>query len=97
MIPPAQPVAVSVAVSFPQRTDLLGVTTGASGMLPSPITIGADTSDAPQLFTQVAVYVPLPTRIGLPVIPLLQVKVPPLGHAPVRVAFSVPQTVFRLV
>jgi len=55
IVPPAQPVAVKVAVSLPQRTDLLVVSTGASGLLPSPITIGADASDEPQAFTQVAV------------------------------------------
>lgn len=97
MIPPVQPAAVKVAVSVPQRTDLLVVITGASGLLPSPITIVEETSEAPHVFTQVAVYDPRPTSIGLPVIPLLQVKVPPVGHDPVRLAFSVPHRVFLLV
>ena len=95
-VPVAQ-VAVSVAVSAPQRVVLLGTTVGAAGVLPVPMVIGSDATEVPQLLTQVAVYVPAPTEIGLPVAPLLQVRIPPEGHAPVRVAFSAPQTINLLV
>jgi len=95
-VPLAQ-VAVSVAISVPQSTVLLGTTVGAAGASPVPITIGVEAGEVPQVLTQTAVYVPAPTRIGLPVLPLLQVRVPPVGHEPVSVAWSVPHTLDLLV
>ena len=94
-VPVAQ-AAISVAVSAPQRVVLLGPTVGAAGVLPVPMVIGSDATEVPQLLTQVAVYVPAPTEIGLPVEPLLQVRIPPEGHEPVRAAFSSPHTVSLL-
>ena len=40
---------------------------------------------------------PAPTVIGLPVIPLLHLIVPPVGHDPVKVAVSYPHTVVLLL
>ena len=91
--------AVKVVVSGPHNTNLPGVTVGATGGTPVPITIVFDTPDTPQVLTQVAVYVPAPTETGLPVPTTdgLHVRIPPLGHVPVKVALPVPQTLVVFV
>src|SRR5690606_4704790 len=96
-VPPAHPLAVNIAFSSPHRTDFEGVITGVCGLLPSFTSSTSDISEEPQAFLQIAVYVPDATITGEPVIPLLQVSTPPVGQEPVKVAFSVPQTISLFV
>ncbi len=93
---PLVQVAVRVAISVPQSVVLLATIDGAVGAGWLVITTGIEAGEVPQLLTQVAVYVPGPTRIGLPVLLLFQVSTPPVGQLPVRVAFSSPHTLSLL-
>jgi hypothetical protein len=93
---PAQPEAVSVAFSVPHTCDLLAATVGADGRVPVVIVTEFDAALVPQVVVQVAVYVPAPTSIDVPVDPLLQATVPAQPEA-VSVAFSVPHTCDLLV
>jgi len=94
---PPQPVAVSVAVSSPQRLVLLLVTTGGVGVVFFLITTPALGSLSLQAFIHIAVYVPPTlTEILLVVAPVLHLIVP-LHPIAVNVAFSVPQITFVLV
>ena len=94
-VPLAQ-VAVRVAFSSPHTLVLFAVICGAVGAGWLVITTGVEAGEVPQLLTHVAVYVPGPTRIGLPVLLLFQVSTPPVGQLPVRVAFSSPHTLSLL-
>jgi hypothetical protein len=64
---PLVQLAVNVVVSVPQSINLPATTVGATGATPVPITTGVEVSDVPQVLIHVAVYVPAPTMIGLPV------------------------------
>lgn len=87
---PEQPVAVKVAVSVPQRLVLFAATFGAEGAPPDVIVTTADAGLVPQVFLQVAVYVPAVfTLMLLLVAPVLHVIVPEQFEA-VSVAVSVP-------
>ncbi|CAH0998061.1 hypothetical protein EMA8858_04196 [Emticicia aquatica] len=95
---PAQPVALNVAVSPLHKLFLVVLMTGATGVLPVVITIGFELPLSPQLFVQVAVYVPAtPTVMLVPVEVLLHLTVPAQPVA-LNVAVSVPHnTVLVLV
>ena len=85
-----------VAVSLSHTTVTLAVMAGAPGLLPWVITIGVEAGEVPQSVLQVAVYVPAPTWIELPVAPLLHTMVP-LAQTAERVALSVPHIALVLV
>jgi hypothetical protein len=92
MVPPEQPVAVSVAFSVPQTDALLEAIVGAVAVRPTVIVTEAEFPDVPQLVVQVAVYVPALTSFEVPTPkPPDHVMVPPSQPEAVRVAFSVPQ------
>ena len=55
MVPPAQPVAVNVALSVPQTSVLLAAITGAVGAVTKVMITELDAPDVPQLVVQVAV------------------------------------------
>ena len=55
IVPPAQPVAVSVALSVPHTVVLFDEITGADGAGPFVIVIEFDTDELPHELTQVAV------------------------------------------
>jgi hypothetical protein len=93
-VPPVQPVAVNVALSVPQIDVLLAVIVGATEAGLAVMVTELEARDVPQLVVQVAVYVPAPTSLVVPVPnPPDQVTVPPEQPVAVRTAFSVPQTV----
>jgi len=87
---PVQPVAVSVAFSSPQTCVLLAEILGAAGNAPVVIVTELEATLVPQVLVQVAVYVPAPTWVVVPVALLLQVTVPVQFEA-VKVACSIPQ------
>jgi hypothetical protein len=92
IVPPAQPVAVNVALSVPQTVVLLDAITGADGAGPLLIVIVFEADEVPQELTHVAVYVPIPTSFDAPVPKLPdQVIVPSAQPVAVNVALSVPQ------
>lgn len=89
---PAQPVATNWAFS-PSHTKVLSVVmAGAAGFAEVPMVTGSEDDDVPQLVVQVAVYVPAPTWVLVPVAPFDQVTVPAQPVA-VNVAFSPSHTV----
>ena len=97
IVPPAHPVAVSVALSVPQIMVLFAEITGATGDGLVPIVIVFEFPEVPQLVVQVAVYVPAPTSLLVPTPnPADQVIVPPTQPVAVSVALSVPHTVVLL-
>ena len=71
IVPPSQPIAVSVALSVPQTVVLLVDIVGAPGLTPASIFMIFDETLVPQVFLHFAVYVPTPTKINSPVVPLL--------------------------
>ena len=91
VIVPSQPVAVNVAFSPSQHTVLSVLITGADGGLPVLIVTVLLLPEVPQLLLHVAVYVPAPTSIVVPVAPVLHVTVP-VQLVAVKVAVSVPHT-----
>jgi hypothetical protein len=90
MVPPAQPVAVTVVVPL-AHTSVAPDNTGATGAALVPITIELDTAEIPQISEHVAVYVPEPTVFSTPVPKLAvaddHVIMPPIH--PVAVSFVV--------
>jgi hypothetical protein len=66
MVPPAQPAAVTVVVPV-AHTSVAPDNTGATGAAFVPITIVLDTAEIPQISEHVAVYVPGPTTLLVPV------------------------------
>ncbi len=68
------------------------LTDGAAGLAEVPIVTGAEATDVPQLVVQVAVYVPAPAWMLVPVALFDQVTVPAQPLA-VSVAFSLSHTV----
>jgi hypothetical protein len=91
VIVPEQLDEVKIAVSVPQRLVLSALTVGDSGEPPLVITTTFDLPLTPQVFVQVAVYVPALTWILELVAPVLQVTVP-VQPVDVKVAFSVSHT-----
>ena len=55
IVPPAQPVAVKVALSVPQTSVLLVAITGAAEVVPVPIVIVFEATEVPQVVVHVAV------------------------------------------
>jgi hypothetical protein len=96
VIVPAQLDDVKIAVSVPQRLVLSAVITGASGEPPLVIETVFEFPLTPQLFVQVAEYVPAPTWILDVVAPVVHVIVP-VHPVEIKVAFSVPQTLILSV
>jgi hypothetical protein len=98
IVPPTQPVAVNVALSFAQTLLTLLVNTGAGGGVPVVIVTVFEADDVPHELTHVAVYVPAPTSFVVPVPkPPDHVIVPSEQPVAVKVAFSTPQTTVLLV
>ena len=89
---PLQPVAFNVAFSPSQHTVLSVVTNGAVGNGSLIIVTDTDTGDVPHAVVHVAVYVPTPTSLVVPVPPTDHVTVP-VQPVAVNMAFSVPHTV----
>ncbi len=89
---PTAQLPLSVASSVPQRKVLSVPTIGASGTGLLVIVTGADAGDSPHLSLQMAVYVPTPTWIVIPIMPLFHWIVSPTAQAAVKVASSLPQT-----
>lgn len=96
IIVPEQFSAVSVAFSVPHTCVLLAVMVGAAGAPPLLIVTDVEAGLVPQVVVQVAVYVPAPTSLVVPVVPSFHVTVP-VQLLAVSVAFSVPQTCVLLV
>jgi hypothetical protein len=92
MVPPAQPAAVTVVVAL-AHTSVAPDNTGATGAALVPITIELDTVEIPQISEQVAVYVPGPTALLVPVPNEPDhVMVPPVQPVAVIVAVVFGQT-----
>lgn len=89
---PAQPSAVNVAVCASQMIGEEVFTTGGFGLSPIVIITSFDLGLIPQIFSQVAEYVPAPTVIVVPVAFVLHFTVP-LQPVAVNLTVSVPQTV----
>ncbi|MCP9754945.1 hypothetical protein EGI26_07235, partial [Lacihabitans sp. CCS-44] len=98
IVPPTQPVAVNVALSFAQTLLTLLVNTGAAGGVPVVIVTVFEADDVPHELTHVAVYVPAPTSLLVPTPnPADQVIVPPTQPVAVNVALSFAQTLLTLL
>ena len=98
IVPPTQPVAVNVALSFTHTLVTSLVSTGAIGGVPVFIVTVFDAVDVPQLVVHVDVYVPAPTSFVVPAPkPDDHVIVPVSQPVAINVAFSVPQTVVLFV
>jgi hypothetical protein len=80
---------VMLAFSVPQTCVLSEVSDGADGVPPVVMVTELDATLVPHEVVQVAVYVPAPTDVVVPVALLLQVTVP-AQLAAVRVAVSAP-------
>ena len=94
---PAQPVAVIFATSVPHILVLSVAITGGTGGFTFVIVIDFEASLTPQVFVQMAVYVPVSLTISvLPVAPVLHVIVP-LQIELVSVAKFASQQIVRLV
>jgi hypothetical protein len=92
MVPPAQPAAVTVVVPL-AHTSVAPDNTGATGAALVPITIELDTAEIPQISEHVAVYVPGPTTLLVPVPNVPDhVIVPPAQPVAVIVAVVLGQT-----
>ena len=89
---PAQPSAVNVAVSLSQIKGFVVFTVGAFGFSPVLMITSTDLLLTPQIFSQVAEYVPAPTLITVPVAFVLHFTVP-IQPVAVNFAVSLPQTV----
>ncbi len=90
---PLHPFAVKVAFSPSQHTVLSVVTTGTLGAVLVPMVIVFELPEVPQLVVHVAVYVPAPTSLLVPVPkPADQLIVPPSQPVAVNLAFSFAHT-----